>query len=81
MNDLDPKAKLAHMAGQIARFFRPYPEDEAVTSIADHITQFWSRRMRDEFVAAFNDNDPTLEPRVGKALAQIRGKLAGGSAT
>ena len=33
-------------ANQIADFFRPYPESEAVDGVAGHIRQFWDPRMR-----------------------------------
>lgn len=65
-------AKLARMAGQIADFFVAYPEDQAVASIASHINEFWTRRMREDFVSAFNEASPELRPLVAKALAGIR---------
>ena len=34
------------MVNQIADFFRPYPKDEAVAGIAEHIRAFWEPRMR-----------------------------------
>jgi len=69
----DPSLKLARMAGQIAGFFKSYPEDQAVPAIADHINQFWSRKMREDFHAAFRPGDPALDPLVSKALPQIKG--------
>lgn len=69
----EPALKLAYMAGQIAGFFKSYPETEAVPAIADHINQFWSRRMREDFVKAFRPGDPALHPLVSKALPQIKG--------
>ena len=69
----DPRLKLAHMAGQIAAFFKAYPEDEAAASIADHINQFWSKRMREDFLAAFRAGDPALDPLVAKAMPHVRG--------
>ncbi|MGL4289807.1 MAG: formate dehydrogenase subunit delta [Phreatobacter sp.] len=72
MSAIDPTAKLAQMAGQIAEFFKSYPEDEAVVSIADHINQFWSWRMREDFVSAYGQNDTALEPLVAKALGKIK---------
>jgi formate dehydrogenase subunit delta len=38
--------KLATMANQITTFFRPYPEEDAVKGIAEHITAFWTPGMR-----------------------------------
>ena len=65
-------AKLRRMAEQIADFFKSYPEEEAAASIADHINQFWSRRMREDFLAAFTADSQELHPLVRRALAQVR---------
>lgn len=70
-------AKLAHMGGQIADFFQSYPDEQAVPAIADHINQFWSRRMRDDFIAAFAANPSGLPPLLRKALPKIKGAPAG----
>jgi formate dehydrogenase subunit delta len=68
----EQSAKLARMAGQIADFFVSYPEDQAIVSIATHINEFWSRKMREDFVAAFNEASPELRPLVAKALPKIK---------
>lgn len=34
------------MVNQIADFFRPYPKDEAIAGISEHIRLFWEPRMR-----------------------------------
>lgn len=68
----ETEVKLARMANQIGAFFAAYPEEEAVTAIADHINQFWSRRMRADFREAFADAGETLAPLVRRALAQVR---------
>lgn len=65
-------AKLGHMAGQIADYFKSYPEAEAVPAIADHINQFWSRRMREDFLATYGVDNPELSPLVRKALSLVR---------
>lgn len=75
MSASDAGIKLAQMAGQIAEFFRPYPDEDAIAAIADHINKFWNPRMRAALVAGFGPDDPALAPRVGKALARIRVKL------
>ena len=38
--------ELIRMANQIAANFHPYPHDEAVAAVADHIRAFWDPRMR-----------------------------------
>ncbi|KFC72744.1 putative NAD-dependent formate dehydrogenase [Bosea sp. LC85] len=70
-------AKLAHMGGQIAEFFKAYPDEQAVPAIADHINQFWSRRMRDDFIAAFGEDPSGLPPLLRKALPRIKGAPPG----
>ena len=38
--------EIVRMANDIAAFYTPYPHDEAVTDIAQHIRDFWDPRMR-----------------------------------
>lgn len=70
----DPVGKLARMAGQIADFFKSYPEDQAATAIAAHINKFWNKRMRLEFLAHFTTGDPRLHPLASKAIIHIKGQ-------
>ncbi|KPH79625.1 formate dehydrogenase subunit delta [Bosea vaviloviae] len=65
-------ARLGHMAGQIADYFKSYPEEQAVPAIAAHINEFWSRRMRQDFLAAFDAGSGELHPLARAALARIR---------
>lgn len=65
-------AKLRRMAGQIADFFKSYPEEEAAASVADHINQFWTGRMRGDFLAAFASRPEDLPPLLRHALPRIR---------
>ena len=65
-------AKLLRMAGQIADFFKSYPEEEAAASVADHINQFWTGRMRGDFLAAFTPRPEDLPPLLRRALPRIR---------
>lgn len=73
----DNREKLARMAGQIADFFKSYPDEQAVPAIAGHINDFWSRRMREDFLAAFDAESSELSPLLRRALAQIRPGRAG----
>jgi formate dehydrogenase subunit delta len=66
------REKLARMAGQIADFFKSYPDDQAVPAIAEHINQFWSRRMRADFLSAFDAGSDDIQPLVRAALPAIR---------
>lgn len=38
--------EIVRMANEIAAFYTPYPRDEAVADIAQHIRDFWDPRMR-----------------------------------
>lgn len=68
----DNVEKLRRMAGQIADFFKAYPEAEAAASIADHINQFWTGRMRGDFLAAFANRPEDLPPLLRHALPRVR---------
>ncbi|MGX1790088.1 formate dehydrogenase subunit delta [Bosea sp. NPDC055332] len=65
-------AKLALMANQIGEFFKAYPDEQAVAAIADHINQFWTKRMREEFRAGFAKDASALSPLVRQVRAKIR---------
>ena len=65
-------AKLAFMANQIGDFFKSYPEAEAVPAIADHINQFWTKRMREAFRTGFEQDPSALSPLVQQARAKVR---------
>ena len=67
--------RLIHMANQIAQFFAPYPHEEAVRGVADHIRQFWDRRMRDQFSAILAEGGEGLTPlarEAGRRLAEAK---------
>jgi len=68
----DNVAKLRRMAGQIADFFKVYPEEEAAASVADHINQFWTARMRGDFLAAFAARPEDLPPLLRRVLPRIK---------
>ncbi|MCA0404596.1 MAG: formate dehydrogenase subunit delta [Proteobacteria bacterium] len=74
--DHDNAAKLARMAGQIADFYRPYPEQTAVEGISTHINKFWTPRMRAEFLTAFPEGDDALDPLLRAARPLIRAASA-----
>ena len=66
---IDPTAKLARMANQIAIFFRSYPEDEGIRGVHGHIKTFWSPRMRQDLAARLGDPSLGLDPLVVAAFA------------
>ena len=72
---IDPAAKLARMANQIAIFFRSYPEGEGIRGVHEHIKAFWSPRMRQDLAARLDDPSLDLDPLVVAAFA-LEPKLA-----
>lgn len=65
--------KLAVMSRQIADFFRPYPQEEAARSIADHINRFWTRKMRAQFLDSPDIRNGTSDPLLVAAAQFVRG--------
>ena len=65
--------KLVRMANQIADFFAPYSEQEAVAGVEQHIRSFWTPRMREELLAFADAGGKGLKPPVVAALAGMRG--------
>ena len=48
----DAALQLVRMANDIGKFFRAEPErEEAIAGITNHISKFWSKRMRQKLVA------------------------------
>lgn len=64
--------RLVQMANQIATFFSTFPEEEAVSSVAAHIRQFWDRRMRDQFLAYVSTGGEGLNDIARKAAEQLQ---------
>ena len=44
-------ADVTRMVNQIAHFFAPYPEADAIDGIHDHLLKFWPPAMRRELAA------------------------------
>jgi formate dehydrogenase subunit delta len=61
---------LVRMANQIAQFFAPYPEDEAMESVRDHLAKFWTPTMRRDLMTIVSDDTQgqTVHPLVLGAL-------------
>lgn len=64
--------KLVRMANQIADFFGPYSDAEAVAGVQEHIRSFWTTAMRAELLAYAEAGGEGLRPRVVLALEQLR---------
>jgi formate dehydrogenase subunit delta len=71
---VDGKARLIRMASEIADYFHAYPLDKAAGSIASHINQFWTPKMREDFLAAANEPGQRLAPQLLAARDSIKRK-------
>ncbi len=45
------------MANDIGNFFRPQPREEAIQGIANHIKNYWTRRMREAVSVHVDDSE------------------------
>lgn len=74
---------LTRMANQIAAFFSPYPEPDAINGVLDHLEKFWDPSMRRELIAIAAQDAGTagtppgtdrvsLHPLVLSAAARLR---------
>jgi formate dehydrogenase subunit delta len=62
---------LIRMANQIASFYGPYPHDEGLSGVIQHIKDFWEPRMRrafDALVAAGGNGLSPLALEAGQVL-------------
>jgi len=62
--------KLVAMANQIAAFFRPYPHEDAVKGVAEHIKAFWTPDMRARLAVRVAEDTHGLEPVVLQAMTR-----------
>lgn len=62
---------LIRMANQIADFFEPYPEDEAIDSVVDHLRKFWDPRMRKDLLAISPEAKGKLKPLARSAIERL----------
>jgi formate dehydrogenase subunit delta len=62
---------LVRMANQIAQFFAPYPQDEAIDGVRDHLEKFWTPAMRRELTSLVdtpNADGERVHPLVVQAV-------------
>ena len=57
----------------ITAFYRPYPHDEAVAGIAEHIRAFWDPRMRAALAEVLAAGGGGLDPLAREAAQQVVG--------
>lgn len=60
---------LVRMANQIAHFFAPYPEADAVKGVREHLESFWTRTMRADLQQLCATRDHGLDALVTRAVA------------
>jgi formate dehydrogenase subunit delta len=70
-SDVDEQ-RLVTMANQIATFFNPYGEEEAVKSTYEHLIQFWEPRMRVKMIAHVEAGGAGLSPVALAAAKQLK---------
>ncbi len=63
---------LTQMANDIGNYFRAQPKrEDAVDGIANHITSYWTRRMRDKLIAELKTGDAGLDELPLEALRRL----------
>lgn len=68
----DQTAKLVRMANQIGDFFESQSESLRVPGIADHIGQFWDKKMRRDIYAHVAAGGAGLHPPVIEAIRRVQ---------
>lgn len=66
-------ADLIRMSNQIADFFAAYPDEEAVSGVAEHLRSFWPPSMREQLFAINAAGEAALHPLVQRAIVALRG--------
>lgn len=68
---------LVQMANDIGNFFRAQTRrEDAVGGIANHISSFWTRRMRDKLIAHIQTGDAGLDELPLEALRRLAAQPA-----
>jgi formate dehydrogenase subunit delta len=62
---------LVRMANQIAAFFEPYPEEEAIAGVTEHLLKFWDPSMRTALIAAQRDGPTGLHRLASRAVERL----------
>jgi len=62
---------MVHKANSIAQFFAPYPREEAVAGVAEHLQHFWEPRMRRQLLAYVNEGGSGLHELVTAAVERL----------
>lgn len=65
---MDTRARLVHMANQIARNFEAAGRDRAAAATADHIASFWDPRMKAQLFECRDQADNGLGETATEAV-------------
>jgi formate dehydrogenase subunit delta len=66
--------QLVQMANDIGNFFRAEPQREAaIAGIANHIKNYWTRRMREKLLVQLEHGDAGLDELPREALRRLAG--------
>ena len=63
---------LVRMANQIAAFFAPYPTEDAIEGVRDHIIKFWDPGMRAVLLAIASGERPGTAPLDALVLQAVQ---------
>jgi len=66
-----PIDDLVRMANQIAAFFAPYPKEEAVAGVSEHLRKFWDPSMRVALIEAQRVGPTGLHPLAALAVEKL----------
>jgi formate dehydrogenase subunit delta len=68
---------LIKMANDIGNFFRAEPvREDAIAGIANHISKYWTRRMREKIAAQVKLGDADLDDLPREALGRLMAQQA-----
>jgi formate dehydrogenase subunit delta len=66
-----PEDKLVRMANQIGQFFQSQPHDAAVAGIVDHLSSFWTPKMRRQIADHAAAGGAGLDPLTLEAVRRL----------
>jgi formate dehydrogenase subunit delta len=69
--------QLIQMANDIGNFFRAEPQrEEAIAGIMNHLSKYWTRRMREKLIAQVQHGNEGLDDLPGEALKRLMADTA-----
>jgi formate dehydrogenase subunit delta len=64
--------QLIQMANDIGNFFRAEPQrEDAIAGIVNHISKYWTRRMREKLIAQLQHGDQDLDELPREAMRRL----------